>query len=233
MKHKIESRSPLQSHSGRVMTKTGNIHRTTPEWILKLVRKVFGGTIGLDPCPNPDDVVGAENRYLLPKKAFRYMAEIDEARKALVEARKLGDAPALGELKGLLKARQERLRGLLEAPETQNGLRLTWRGFGGVYMNPPYGRDLPNWLRKMGSEFTCLPDSRGDDQLITLLPAETGAVWCQDLLVPAMDSVVLLRGRLTFGPGTTPAPFWSMVGYAGDHKEKFLKVFEKHGWRVK
>ena len=38
----------------------------TPPSIVESVRKVFGGSVSLDPCSNPFSLVGAEREYILP-----------------------------------------------------------------------------------------------------------------------------------------------------------------------
>jgi len=38
----------------------------TPEYVLGPVREALGGTVGLDPCTEPDNPVGAAGFYCLP-----------------------------------------------------------------------------------------------------------------------------------------------------------------------
>jgi hypothetical protein len=41
-----------------------------------------------------------------------------------------------------------------------NGLVLPW--FGNVFMNPPYGRDIPQWVNKFIKEWTIVSEGGGE-----------------------------------------------------------------------
>lgn len=86
-------------------------------------------------------------------------------------------------------------------PDT-NGLEQPWRGT--VWCNPPYGRDVKDWVRK-GYE-----ESRKGATVVMLLPARTDAHWFHDYIYGKAD-VRFVRGRLKFGGGANSAPFPSMV----------------------
>jgi len=45
-----------------------SVHWCTPQKYVDAVKRVFGGSIALDPCSNEHSVVGAETAYALPKK---------------------------------------------------------------------------------------------------------------------------------------------------------------------
>jgi hypothetical protein len=102
-----------------------------------------------------------------------------------------------------------------------NGLIQPWRGK--VYVNPPYGRDIGQWTRKIREEWR-----RGEvTDLIALLPARTDTEWFNDLTRDTGDVVVCFwRGRLTFvGGHTDPAPFPSLVIYFGPQHDVFTQHF--------
>lgn len=196
------------------------MHRTTPEWVIERVRTVFGGTIGLDPCGCEGDLVNAIKTYRLPERAVELYALIEQER-----ARRGLDGKPLPASKGILKALRKELQGILDDPETENGLKRTWRGFGGVFCNPPYGSLLSDWGKKGFGEMT--GGSPGDG-LVFLVPNEGGAAWFQDIYFTFSDAAVNLRGRLSFGPEfKTAAPFWSSVFYKGDPAfiRPFLQTF--------
>lgn len=87
-----------------------------------------------------------------------------------------------------------------------DGLSKSWDGER-VFMNPPYGRDIGNWMRK-ASEAKAL--------VVCLVPARTDTQWWHDYVVAAGAHVTYLRGRLKFGRGLAPAPFPSaIVVYTG------------------
>lgn len=104
-----------------------------------------------------------------------------------------------------------------------------------VFLNPPYGRALAAWSKKVQEE------AREGAQIITLTPARTDTGWWQDLAAVADDGL-LLRGRMTFIDSRTglpctnkktgkpsPAPFPVFYGYFGPHAALFQQVFAGRG----
>jgi phage N-6-adenine-methyltransferase len=88
--------------------------------------------------------------------------------------------------------------------EVQNGLAQDWGGHR-VFVNPPYGRKIGDWLKK-GFEESTKPDTT----VVMLVPARTDTKWWHNYVMKAKE-VHLVRGRLTFGSSTSPAPFPSAV----------------------
>ena len=84
-----------------------------------------------------------------------------------------------------------------------NGLALPWRGR--VFVNPPYGRTLRQWVSKAQNEVS----ERRADLVVALVPARTETLWWHHHIAGAADAF-MLRGRLSFGNGT-PAPFPSAL----------------------
>ena len=82
-----------------------------------------------------------------------------------------------------------------------DGLSKGW--FGKVWMNPPYGRTIKNWMRKAyeASLSGCL--------VVCLVPARTDTAWWHDYAMKG--EVRFLRGRLKFGTAISSAPFPSAV----------------------
>ncbi len=90
--------------------------------------------------------------------------------------------------------------------QKQNGLSRGWAGK--VYMNPPYGRELPDWIEKLRHEYS----ARGVTEAIALVPARTDTEWFNALRdFPRC----FIRGRLKFSESENSAPFPSMVVYLG------------------
>ena len=90
--------------------------------------------------------------------------------------------------------------------EEQDGLKQDWSGER-VFCNPPYGRDVPKWVKKCVDETTT-----GDCELaVMLLHARTDTRWFHDYIYHKADEVRFVKGRLKFGGQTTSAPFPSMV----------------------
>jgi DNA N-6-adenine-methyltransferase (Dam) len=93
-----------------------------------------------------------------------------------------------------------------------DGLTQRWQGR--VYMNPPYGREIDDWIQKLLAEYT----SGRVTEAIALLPSRTDTRWFQRL----RDFVCcFISGRLVFGGNTDPAPFPSVLFYLGDDIGKF------------
>jgi hypothetical protein len=84
-----------------------------------------------------------------------------------------------------------------------DGLALPWRGK--VFMNPPYGRTLRQWVSKAQAEVT----ARRAALVVALVPARTETLWWHHHIAGAADAF-MLRGRLSFG-NDTPAPFPSAL----------------------
>lgn len=75
--------------------------------------------------------------------------------------------------------------------KAEDGLMKRW--FGLVWLNPPYGRKLPQWVRKSIHEV----QAGHVRQVILLLPARTDTQWWWALM-DAGGQVEFLRGRLRF-----------------------------------
>lgn len=84
----------------------------------------------------------------------------------------------------------------------ENGLTREWRGK--VFMNPPYGTVIGQWIAKAKEE------AMGGSQVIGLVPARTDTLWWHNHIVGQAD-VIFLKGRLAFGDGKTAAPFPSAL----------------------
>ena len=142
----------------------------TPQKVVDLVKKM--GEIGLDPCSNPNSLVGA--------------------------------------------------RESLSLENGQDGLRAAWNGRGLVYCNPPYGRVIADWSRKMVME------GRGGTEIIALVPSRTDTFWMQ-LMLEYCNLCLFWSGRLTFLGAPSSAPFPSAIVYFGHREQLFCDVFGEHG----
>lgn len=83
----------------------------------------------------------------------------------------------------------------------QNGLEKMWGGCR-VFCNPPYGREIGNWVKKCAEEDT--------EVCVMLLPARTDTRWFHEYIYNKAE-IRFIRGRLKFGDGKNSAPFPSMV----------------------
>ena len=100
--------------------------------------------------------------------------------------------------------------------EADDGLSQPWRGR--VYMNPPYGSAIGQWVDKLAEEF----DYGNVSEAIALVPARTDTSWWAHL--PA-SMVCFVTGRLSFSDHDNPAPFPSAVCYLGQNATKFAEEF--------
>lgn len=82
-----------------------------------------------------------------------------------------------------------------------NGLVQVWEGV--CWCNPPYGRQVKHWVRKV------LISSINGATVVMLLPARTDTNWFHDYVLGHAE-VRFLRGRLRFS-GKDRAPFPSMI----------------------
>jgi len=86
-----------------------------------------------------------------------------------------------------------------------NGLATSWAGENACWMNPPYGRQIADWIVKahleaIGSSVTT----------VALLPARTDTRWFHGQIYKQHE-IHFLRGRIQFVGAPHPAPFPSMI----------------------
>lgn len=84
-----------------------------------------------------------------------------------------------------------------------DGLSQPWDGV--VWCNPPYGRNIGEWVQKAHDE-----NKRNNNYIVMLLPARTDTRWFHDYILNKAE-VRFIRGRLKFGGSKNGAPFPSMV----------------------
>ena len=85
--------------------------------------------------------------------------------------------------------------------ESDNGLLQKWSG--SVWMNPPYGREIVNWIRK------AYESAQEGATVVCLIPSRTDASWWHDYCMNG--EIRFVRGRLKFGGSEWNAPFPSAV----------------------
>jgi hypothetical protein len=101
-----------------------------------------------------------------------------------------------------------------------NGLSYEWPGR--VYMNPPYGRELDDWI-----EHLCIEYAAGrTTAAIALVPSRTDTQWFRRL---REFPRCFIWGRLHFSGQENSAPFPSMAVYLGTDRAAFLAAFTDIG----
>lgn len=83
-----------------------------------------------------------------------------------------------------------------------NGLAQEWRGV--CWMNPPYGRDIGQWMKKAYDSSV-----HNSATVVCLVPARPDTRWWQSYATKG--EMFFLKGRLKFGEATTSAPFPSAI----------------------
>jgi phage N-6-adenine-methyltransferase len=82
-----------------------------------------------------------------------------------------------------------------------DGLKQTWGGV--CWMNPPYGRDIGNWMKK------AYESSLLGAVVVCLVPSRTDTKWWHDYAMKG--EITFIKGRLKFGNAKNAAPFPSAV----------------------
>src|SRR5690625_1469341 len=87
--------------------------------------------------------------------------------------------------------------------QEDDGLAQDW-GSEIVFMNPPYGRVIGEWIQKAYEE------SQVGATVVALIPARTDTRYWHEYVMKARE-IRLIKGRLRFGDGRNSAPFPSAV----------------------
>ncbi len=81
----------------------------------------------------------------------------------------------------------------------QDGLLQKWEGV--CWMNPPYGSQVPKWLKK------AIKETENGVTTVCLIPARTNTGWFHDLCLNEKTAEVrFVRGRPKFGDATHGLP---------------------------
>lgn len=86
----------------------------------------------------------------------------------------------------------------------ENGLLQSWKNEI-VFCNPPYGRELPNWVKKAYEE-----NKINKTKIVMLIPARTDTKYFHKYIYKKAE-IRFIKGRLKFGDGKGSAPFPSML----------------------
>lgn len=84
-----------------------------------------------------------------------------------------------------------------------DGLKQDWSN-DVVFMNPPYGRGIKDWIEKAYRE------SEKGATVVCLIPARTDTIYWHDYCMKS-SSITLIKGRVKFGEGKNSAPFPSAL----------------------
>ena len=86
----------------------------------------------------------------------------------------------------------------------ENGLLQDW-GNEVVFCNPPYGRQIKDWVKKSYEE-----SQKDNTTVVMLIPARTDTIYFHEYIYHKAE-IRFIKGRLKFGNAKNSAPFPSMV----------------------
>ena len=98
----------------------------------------------------------------------------------------------------------------------EDGLEQSWAGYGPVFMNPPYGREVPKWMAKARTEA-----NKGITVVCLIIP-RTDAAWWHDSIGEEAE-LRFVRNRLYFtgsDGNTSRASFQSVVVILGPEADE-------------
>ena len=88
------------------------------------------------------------------------------------------------------------------ANPTFDGLNIPWGKSN--FVNPPYGRELPKWIKK------CYEEYKKGKTVVFLIPSRTDTRWWHDYCMKATE-IRFIKGRLKFQGAKNSAPFPSVI----------------------
>jgi len=86
-----------------------------------------------------------------------------------------------------------------------NGLEVEWKG--SIFCNPPYGKQIRNWLEKALKEI----EIGNCKNAVLLLPAYTDVKWFHEIVLEKAYEIRFIKGRIKFGKHKDSAPFANML----------------------
>lgn len=121
---------------------------------------------------------------------------------------------------------------------TEGALQRSWRGYGSVFINPPYHKKeepLKLWMSYAASQFSADARKGSKDELLFLMPSRTEATYFRTFGVDVCSALVFFTGRIAhpLPGGVKPkggGRFGSALLYYGHREDEFLNAFEEFGW---
>lgn len=83
-----------------------------------------------------------------------------------------------------------------------DGLIIDWKERN--FVNPPYGNEIPKWIKKGYEEY------KKGKTVVFLIPSRTDTRWWHNYVMKA-DEIRFIKGRLKFDNQKNPAPFPSAI----------------------
>lgn len=152
--------------------------------------------------------------------AVHYSSEEDDWRTPSHVVEKVVEALGAIDLDPCSNEGEPNVPALVHYDRASDGLSKDWRGR--VYMNPPYGRVIEQWVDKLASAY----QAGRVQEAIALLPSRTDTSWFRRL---REFPRCFISGRLHFGSAEAGAPFPSVAVYLGPTPETFYAAFADLG----
>ena len=86
-----------------------------------------------------------------------------------------------------------------------NGLKKKWEG--SVWVNPPYGREIGDWVDKAAQQIKY----KRVQWIVMLLPCRTDTRWWHRSVMAKAKTIRFIEGRLQFVGAAGAAPFPSVI----------------------
>jgi hypothetical protein len=109
----------------------------------------------------------------------------------------------------------------------EDGLEKEW--FGKVFVNPPYGRELKNWVLKGITEYLM----GNIQEVVFLIPAYVDTKIWQQAIFGKASAICFLNGRVKFelnGETSQSAPMPCALVYIGGRNKQFVSLFKTLGF---
>lgn len=122
----------------------------------------------------------------------------------------------------------------LTPADNPDGLEANWAEMVDgrlIYMNPPYGRSVKDWVQKAIRERLSYSPEYDIPEILALLASRTGTSWFQTAS-RSFDGACFIAGRLRFRGAESAAPFDSVLLYWGHRKGAFDDLCERLGFGV-
>lgn len=107
-----------------------------------------------------------------------------------------------------------------------DGLKQDWSKTGNAFVNPPFGRALPIWMKK------CFNESQKGITVVMLIPARPDSSHWHNIAFRFSSCICFMKGRITFGGGLNPAPFPSAIIVFGKCSTEQKQKLKQFGWVV-
>ena len=102
---------------------------------------------------------------------------------------------------------------------SSNSLNIQW--VGSVFCNPPYGRELPKFIKKAREQ------GKPDNPVVLLIPARPDTHAWHDHIFPYAKEIRFIKGRIVFRGAKAGAPFPSaIIVFNGEYPPKITTYIQ-------